>query len=845
MRGCKISLMMLALALAACAPRPSDLASSQANSNYPLPVCDSNPGPRTEANCRIALFPQGADIGKRDPDDFPGRYLELFEPDVRYEYCATRAAAEPGCGTRLKKLSEYFNPSGRPGNDEIGVALEGGGTKSAAFGLGVLAGLQHSGALASKVTAISSISGGSYAASFYYNRWYDRLRDQTDQDTIADWFRSCVPSYFILHHIYQLIQSDVLPYACGEKTAKSGHIENSVPVPDQEFFDRRYRYIGHVWTNHDLLGGNTPGNLTTKEDLGIGVISHAAEMIGESLLSAPIQFVARTLFRWPVNTAPSKLSYKLGLEREYGYSPGDWAAAGSTDVQHLATTLSARCGQRTLKNLGAMVKSATAQGAKTERIPRWIIGSTAPANLGPMDWLFPQPSDPLRLQFELTWDGYGSGVYGYALQAPENFLEFCAQKPDGLPIVSAVVASAAFFDDDQAAVSSEPERLGINALLHFTNVTWFTDLRNYNVDDQVRDLNTVLPYPAYLAQSARWNETPYIHLQDGGNTENTGIMPLLRRGYKTIIYAHGDNTPQWGSICHLKNQLELDGTYSLVSPSLEAAMKGHRHQITAASTSGNWGRPFRSFLDGLCATELDGSDLATFDLNAARDATDMPDDAVARLYCRRLLGASGHDAVPCDEYVAKFNRSKSEYIPGWVTRASYDWPSDRVVTFELHHAGREHTEKQLSTIIAIVPGISFSDFQAQVTPKASEQGVTGWNEWCSDKATSLRKMTTITQCIGPDARPLGSPNSTRPGTALPCIALAHLIEDQCMNLGGKQVPDFPQESFFFETLHTSYTSYAAYFDLARNQVENIVCNYAAGRVVTSDRCAKRFDISER
>ena len=45
------------------------------------------------------------------------------------------------CILRLETLSDHFNPQGAPDAAQVGIALEGGGSKSAPFALGVLAGM--------------------------------------------------------------------------------------------------------------------------------------------------------------------------------------------------------------------------------------------------------------------------------------------------------------------------------------------------------------------------------------------------------------------------------------------------------------------------------------------------------------------------------------------------------------------------------------------------------------------------------------------------------------------------------------------------------------------------------
>lgn len=82
----------------------------------------------------------------------------------------------------------HRNPAHRSEAPKQCVALSGGGIRSAAFSLGVMKGLQNTG-LWSKVDAVSAVSGGSYALSWYLAQQYkSRLAGtkQSDADILSD-----------------------------------------------------------------------------------------------------------------------------------------------------------------------------------------------------------------------------------------------------------------------------------------------------------------------------------------------------------------------------------------------------------------------------------------------------------------------------------------------------------------------------------------------------------------------------------------------------------------------------------------------------------------------------------
>ena len=799
--------------------------------HFPLEPCKEGSQPD---HCIATLFSKSSSVLRRDREAFPERYLELSDQKVRESYCAGKDA---DCTSRLQFVANYFNPSSEldgqgnsiPNNSKIGVALEGGGSKAAPFALGTLAGLQELGLLSDRVGAISSISGGSYAGSYYFNRLYDRyVVPGSNPGEPEDWFRSCIPDYFIDSSRFELIKDQAEDVRCWERRGSRDRGYNA--------FARPYEFLGHVWMNHDLLRGDTPGNLSTIEDLRVPEFGNLSLLVAETAASIPLQFLARTMFRWPINSAPSKLAYKLGLERQYGYSPHDWHEAGNTDIAHFVETVTERRKTRTVGSLKALEKIGA---------PFWIIGTTAPSAISGIQWLVPSPRDPVRQQFELSWNGYGSGTYGYALMPPDAQFDFLGRNANGMPILDAVTDSAAFFDEDQTQISRQPFRLLAGVGLHFLNITWFSEIRNYNVSDESRSFAKLLPWPAYLAMSTAGQQSPYIHLQDGGNAENTGILPLLRRGYKTIVYAHGtqDDKARWESICHLKNQLELDGKYMIRSNDLERliqkAPEGNGQQLSK--------RSFATYIDALCSSQLDGSDLVVFDQNPERAESDrIP--AVAKLYCGRLgyrdeaiervERRTSPDPIyqPCPEFLEKLSRrggSPTVGTEGYLDSEHlfFNWPIDTTLTFDVFRGDplaylREDPpeDKRLSTVISIIPGIAWNDVQAQTLPPNGVEMPKSWAQWCA-LGQSTRKSLRIRQCYGPDDKFVAAPGERNDaGTGLPCSALAHVLEDECVQNGGYSRPEFPQDDFIMQTLHATYTSYAAYFDLARHQVRHALCS---------------------
>jgi hypothetical protein len=806
-----------------------------------------------QKHCVTRLFIADQEIGSRDLHRFPRRYLELWDDNVRTEECkrltqASQAESLGDCLRRLASLSDYFNPAGqRPGDQIIGVALEGGGNKSAPFALGVLAGLQELGLFTQKrVGAVASVSGGTYAASFLFNRLLDQYQGSPGAGDFDQWFRSCVPDAYGQSSALVSLANQGLPL-CGE-LAREPHAYGR--------FKDDFAFQGQVWQFPKVLFPDDANRLEQgpAATLPASVLNVGA-LVGESGFSLAFHYVARWVFRWPYNSAPSKLAYMYGLERQYGYSPQDWLHA-ECDSQEAAQASRKRpqrnspgeCtpvekARTTLLRRQARSLAALAEAPKNRSGPQWIIAANTPGGVSPVGWLSVFSRDPVRHQFELTPEGYGSGIHGYARVAPESLPRFFGSfdaSPNQMSIMDAVAASSAFFDDEQSLYNQQPTRLALAATQGLLNVTWFTEIRNFNVGPTDRALQNALPWPFWGITATQPQTTPYIHLQDGGNSENTGIPPLLRRGYKTIVYSHGtaDRIAEFKDICHLKNQLEVDAAYLIRSPDLDAMAVPIPSQ-----PRGDKPPRYISYLDQLCSEQIDASDRNAFDENPARKG-DARTQALAKLYCGRLGYPVGdgdrteydHGYRPCDEYAQKF--SSAQATPHFASNALPPRSFLPVPTLFFERASaplkffvyrgdalayRQQTPKDedlINTIVSIVPAVSFADFRSQLQHKAvkSELRTSSWAEYCR-LSSAERKSLEVTSCFGPNGQLFGakadmaSPGGSNP--AIPCTAIAHILANECAS---DHKPSFPHDDVVSETWSSTYTEFAAYFDLGRHQV---------------------------
>ena len=828
----------------------------QGRPDFPLHPCQS---PK-QTGCVERMFASDEGIDSRDLHRFPKRYLELWDSSVRQEECerlskASQAESLSDCVRRLTSLSDYFNPNDqRPSDDVIGVALEGGGGKSAPFALGVLAGLQQLGLFSQeKIGAIASVSGGSYAASFLFNRLLDEYERRPMAGDFEHWFRSCVPDAYGQLPYLASLASQGLPL-CGELADKAYTYNR---------FKDEFAFQGQVWQYPKILFHDDanrleadPATTLPKSVLSTGIL------LGETGLSLPFQHVGRGIFRWPYNSAPSKVAYMYGLEREYGYSPHDWLQAECAPEQKARTASTfaqpSQCtpvqkARTTLRARQARSLAALSEVVKNGKAPRWIIVSSTPGAASPVGWFTAFSRDPVRHQFELTPEGYGSGIHGYARMAPESLPRLVGNSdasPEQMSIIDAVAASSAFFDEEQSLYSQQPKKAAFAATQGLLNITWFTEIRNFNAGTADRSTQNVLPWPFWAITAGRTRTTPYIHLQDGGNSENTAILPLLRRGYRTIVYVHGteDRRAELKDICHLKNQLEFDATYVVRSPEFDAMAIP-----MSTSTTGDSSPRFTSYLDQLCSEEIDVSDLATFDGNSARKGNART-QAVAKLYCGRLgypIGRAERTEYdpgykPCEEYVQRFSGPLSIVSSAPVPRTFLPLPSlffERslpAMKFFVYRGDalafrRQSLPEQdlLSTIVFIVPSVSFDDFRSQLqhSPSEAELGITSWADYCQ-LSQRERNSLRVATCFGPNGQ-LFDGMGTRVLVSRPvisCTAMAHILADKC---AADNKPSFPHDTTVGQTWNSSYTQYASYFDLGRHQALRAWSEFGAHTAASS------------
>jgi hypothetical protein len=149
-----------------------------------------------------------------------------------------------------------------------------------------------------------------------------------------------------------------------------------------------------------------------------------------------------------------------------------------------------------------------------------------------------------------------------------------------LRLDQAVAASGAFLDGNQRDYFRR-YRGGLAFLANAFGLNWGTNVKNPHVDERVDRWHRRLPFPFYYAHRFEADEHAVdVHLADGGQTENTGLWALARRGVRHIVLVDAgfDRSGQLYDLCRVKWDLRQAGL-ALVLPSLEGFNGRYRDSL--------------------------------------------------------------------------------------------------------------------------------------------------------------------------------------------------------------------------------------------------------------------------
>ncbi|MDO9359118.1 MAG: hypothetical protein Q7T70_09030 [Polaromonas sp.] len=518
--------------------------------------------------------------------------------------------------------------------NRIGVSLAGGGSKASAFGMGVLAGLDDIGYLGGKgensttpkVALVSSVSGGSYSAYYFFTQ---AVADHQLGIGVNDKQRTRYEHLFFDALSHPLKESSVFTanllaalkedHALGEDA-----ISNAVyKTPGRDMINRRQSVVR---CSQDLLLPGKCDRFTTTDD-GARVWPSTASMMIPTLISLPGHHLANTLFDTGINLSPSRAIYARGIGMTYGSTPldsyngplkNDTVAANSEiateknspfffprvpcpvgasegelaalppDVHLLKTRqlgeeprmINCRSinGQRFPRSLDfdELRKHVYTSGEQgKDELPFWVIQATGTKFRSLGGWMSTYARDPILDSFEITPLAFGSRRYGFV---PGHI--------DNMSVLDAVGSSAAFLDANQQEFHKAWQAFPLGIGQHLFNLNWGTDIANYNVHSGRRYFHSALPLPIQWIDTVVANanrsevehdrhRSSFIRLLDGGGSENLGAIGPIRRGLKTVVIADSaqDSDGEFKDLCFLKFNLERLG------PQEVRAFLGHPENV--------------------------------------------------------------------------------------------------------------------------------------------------------------------------------------------------------------------------------------------------------------------------
>lgn len=482
-----------------------------------------------------------------------------------------------------------------------GLALAGGGTKAAAYAMGVLAAMADADSAERPfggIGAISSVSGGGYAAYYLYSKLaLDRPADaKARHAALQDYFADCLPD------AYDKLLGAVLPGGQHEALQKSG----PGALCSRAGAASDFRFQRFVRCRQDVLEQDCRPSMQESDHASNN--RNAALMVTATVLSVVPNLLARTVFDWPVNLSVTRAAYRQGIGSAYGLYPLRWplvpagqASAQGADIGDIVEVCDAanfRNCQRLSYHPRSQGSAQVAEGTLTfetlrqmtraRQVPLWIINATAAKNRSLFGWARAGQRDFSRYTLHMTPEGMYSGYHG-AFDAA--FLD------RHLDPLEAVVTAAAFFDSSETAVA-QPWRLGWALAQHALVLDWGIDIPNPQVPEPQQLVHQMLPttpwpwsgsalrpMPAYFADGVLRSignveqtdpsgdfpgSSAFIRLSDGGNNDNLGAAALVQAGVTRLFIAdHAqdrDGTMQ--DLCRLHNELRLRFRQRLVVPAL-------------------------------------------------------------------------------------------------------------------------------------------------------------------------------------------------------------------------------------------------------------------------------------
>lgn len=444
----------------------------------------------------------------------------------------------------------------------VALSLSGGGTRSGSFSIGVLKALHELGVL-DDVDSISSVSGGGYAAYWYYMQRYYQFSESkaiplkqrlglyfaknkgSQYDRLGWWDKLTVPlrapagQYRAAGWLAEEAGSG-LEVACREVAATSlNHSMGEVfRTHSEKTIDQQALFQEHLAQASDLI--NYSGSpAVEKVESGALLTTH--------FLTVPIYWVTDGFLNLGVfNGSVLTDAYRKGIERAYGLSPDvtfDPYAEGrahSTDEFHNGLNGSYLFWRRNaraelldfhdLRTFVAFTNACAARGvAPFRRVPNPIINASVSTGGSREDRTL------AKRVFSFTPLMYGS-----------DYVTFDSRWSlwKDIPVSKAYAISGAALDSG----AREFDWMA-GGLLSTLNLNIGYKARNPATNDGFRGplaywSGKAIPFGLDQTLPLRWR--PTIRLSDGGHSENLGLYSLIKRVPRRIIVVDAEQDGRYG-----------------------------------------------------------------------------------------------------------------------------------------------------------------------------------------------------------------------------------------------------------------------------------------------------------
>jgi len=430
------------------------------------------------------------------------------------------------------------DPNNRNSPPRLGLAISGGGTRSASFSIGVLKALQENGVL-DKVDVISAVSGGAYATY-----WYFMQNCYLNRSTTKEFCPTKVGANL------ENSKKDFVAHPSIIFDASSDKNNTNLTNPDKYRFQLVLEDSSHI-LSYEKKPGFKRTLLNTGQTVGD---------VSLQIISVPLHWIVNGLmFDWDWNVNPYRHFYENGLERTYGYVPLDYTLENFANDDSYFGGLVPRVNAIDVSFNNMTSYLVHKRDVENKPMPYFVINATATVNRN-LDLFDDQVKTLKTAVFEFTPWGCGSGLTGY------HPFKDC---PSEISFGRAVSISGAAVDGKNESIDPSGKSEGpiktLDGLQNIFNLNIGYNIANPNANPWVRALHKAAPFPLYFIADIFETENPSdIHLSDGGHIENLGLYSLVRRETRNIIVidAEQDNKTVFEALrrlqYNLKNEMHLD-----------------------------------------------------------------------------------------------------------------------------------------------------------------------------------------------------------------------------------------------------------------------------------------------